>query len=93
MKVEVKGGGMSKEEREAYIKYAKEKYPDDKISALIIRIDGDYVNLEIHKAAVPFVRIRRVTGYLAGDLTRFNNAKKSEEKDRVKHGVPQTDDE
>lgn len=32
-----------------------------------------------------FERIRRVTGYLAGDITRFNNGKRAEEKDRVKH--------
>lgn len=32
-----------------------------------------------------FERIRRITGYLAGDVTRFNNAKKQEEKERVKH--------
>jgi len=34
---------------------------------------------------VGFERIRRITGYLAGDVTRFNNAKRAEEKDRVKH--------
>ena len=32
-----------------------------------------------------FERIRRVTGYLAGDVKRFNNGKRAEEKDRVKH--------
>lgn len=32
-----------------------------------------------------FERIRRITGYLVGTLDRFNDAKKSEEKDRVKH--------
>ncbi len=32
-----------------------------------------------------FERIRRVTGYLAGDVSRFNNAKRAEERDRVKH--------
>ena len=32
-----------------------------------------------------FERIRRVTGYLSGDVKRFNNAKRQEEKDRVKH--------
>ncbi len=32
-----------------------------------------------------FERIRRVTGYLAGDVSRFNNGKRAEEKDRVKH--------
>jgi ribonucleoside-triphosphate reductase len=33
-----------------------------------------------------FERIRRITGYLVGDLGRFNNAKRAEEADRVKHG-------
>lgn len=33
----------------------------------------------------PFERIRRITGYLVGNLTEFNNAKKAEEHDRVKH--------
>jgi len=36
---------------------------------------------------VRFDRIRRITGYLVGSLDRFNDAKKSEVKDRVKHGV------
>ena len=34
---------------------------------------------------IPFERIRRITGYLVGTLDRFNNAKKQEVKDRVKH--------
>ena len=36
---------------------------------------------------VPFERIRRITGYLVGTLDRFNNGKRAEERDRVKHGV------
>lgn len=36
---------------------------------------------------VPFERIRRITGYLVGALDRFNNAKRAEERDRVKHSV------
>ena len=35
---------------------------------------------------VKFDRIRRVTGYLVGTLDRFNNGKRAEEHDRVKHG-------
>ena len=35
----------------------------------------------------PFHRIRRITGYLVGTLDRFNNAKRAEERDRVKHGI------
>lgn len=34
---------------------------------------------------VPFERIRRITGYLVGTLDRFNNAKRAEVRDRVKH--------
>lgn len=33
----------------------------------------------------PFERIRRITGYLVGTLDRFNDAKRAEEHDRVKH--------
>lgn len=36
---------------------------------------------------VGFERIRRITGYLVGTTDRFNNGKKAEEKDRVKHGT------
>ena len=34
-----------------------------------------------------FERIRRVTGYLAGTVDRFNNAKYAEQRDRVKHSL------
>lgn len=34
---------------------------------------------------IKFERIRRITGYLVGTLDRFNDAKKAEERDRVKH--------
>lgn len=36
---------------------------------------------------VEFERIRRITGYLVGTVDRFNNGKRAEERDRVKHGV------
>jgi len=35
----------------------------------------------------PFERIRRITGYLVGTLDRFNNAKRAEESQRVKHSM------
>lgn len=40
--------------------------------------------LEVGKG-VGFERIRRITGYLVGSLERFNNAKRAEERDRVRH--------
>lgn len=36
---------------------------------------------------VRFERIRRITGYLVGTVDRFNDAKRAEEADRVKHTV------
>jgi len=36
---------------------------------------------------VNFERIRRITGYLVGTMEKWNDAKKAEERDRVKHSV------
>lgn len=36
---------------------------------------------------VKFERIRRITGYLVGTIDRWNNAKRAEERDRVKHSL------
>jgi ribonucleoside-triphosphate reductase len=36
---------------------------------------------------VKFERIRRITGYLVGTLDRFNDGKRAEVEDRVKHGI------
>lgn len=36
---------------------------------------------------VLFERTRRITGYLVGNLDKFNPGKRAEERDRVKHGV------
>lgn len=36
---------------------------------------------------VGFERIRRITGYLVGTVDRFNNGKRAEEHDRVKHSL------
>lgn len=90
MKVSLKNGDIStlpNEEIEAYKEHVRKKYPNDCIDELILTLDGDYVNMEIHKHAIPFDRIRRITGYLVGTLDRFNDGKRAEEHDRVKHGV------
>lgn len=34
---------------------------------------------------IKFERIRRITGYLVGTMDKWNDAKKAEERDRVKH--------
>lgn len=40
-----------------------------------------------HDNNVAFDRIRRITGYLVGTLDRFNNGKRAEEQERVKHKI------
>lgn len=40
---------------------------------------------ELIGVGVPFDRIRRITGYLTSDIRRWNNAKRHEEHERVKH--------
>ena len=39
------------------------------------------------KVKIKFARIRRITGYLVGDLSRWNNAKRQEESHRVAHAT------
>ena len=43
-------------------------------------------------AGVKFDRIRRITGYLVGTLDRFNDGKRAEEHDRVKHSATLQDE-
>ena len=47
--------------------------------------ENNQVALSYSIKSLPFERIRRITGYLVGTIDRWNNAKKAEEKDRVKH--------
>ena len=77
-RVNITGGECPQEEINAYIARGQQLYgrePD----AIDVRLDGEYVEL--------FDRIRRITGYLVGTLDRFNNAKRAEERDRVKHSI------
>ena len=85
-KVNVTGGTLPQQEIDAYIDRAREKYGKTP-QGIDIKVDGDYVELSYDFGDVPFQRIRRITGYLVGTLDRFNNAKRAEEHDRVKHAV------
>lgn len=79
---------ISDKEAWAYRDRGHEKYED--LYCVKCIIDGDYVDLEYCHGEMkydPFIRIRRITGYLVGTLERFNDGKRAEERDRVKHGV------
>lgn len=77
--------GMTVPEVNSYINYMAKQHPDIKSGTLDILLDGDEVELTLTPEVVRFQRIRRITGYLVGDLSRFNNAKRREVDDRVKH--------
>ncbi len=85
--VNVTGGSLSDEEINYYIDNAHRKYPEKRLRSIDLEVDGDFVNAKYHFSEVPFQRIRRITGYLVGTLDRFNNAKRAEEKARVKHSM------
>ncbi len=85
--VNVKNGELSQAEIDAYIARATELYPNQKLEELDLNVDGEFVDVEYHFADVPFQRIRRITGYLVGTVDRFNNAKRAEVEERVKHGI------
>lgn len=42
---------------------------------------------------IKFERIRRITGYLVGTLDRFNDGKRAEEQDRVKHSLKENNND
>ena len=84
--ITVTGGTLPQEEINAYVARAREKYGREPQS-IDIRVDGDFVDLSYDFGPTPFQRIRRITGYLVGTLERFNNGKRAEERDRVKHSV------
>ena len=87
MDIIVNNGTITEEEKNNYIEYVKSKEPDRELVSLEINLDGEFVDLKYQFEDIPFERIRRVTGYLTGTLDRWNDAKRAEEKDRVKHGV------
>lgn len=78
---------MLVDEVKAIFAHANESYPGA-VGSVDIEIDGEYVDLTYNlreRCDIPFQRIRRITGYLVGTLERFNNAKRAEVDDRVKH--------
>ena len=85
MTVTVTGGTIPQAEINAYVNQLKEQNPDKLIKTVDFTVDGEYVDMSYTYDNVPFERIRRTTGYLLGTVDRFNDAKRAEVQDRVKH--------
>ena len=82
-------GEISEKEKQAYIDFVKNKVNDiNDVESVIVRdIGNDEVDIEWQvKNSPKFERIARITGYLTGTTDRWNDAKKAELNERVKHG-------
>ena len=78
---------ISEQEIVNYIDYIENK-TNEKLDTLHISAAGnDDVNIDYVLQPQKFERIRRITGYLVGTIDRWNDAKRAEEHDRVKHGM------
>ena len=78
---------VSEQEIVNYIDYV-ENETNEKIDMLHISAAGNgNVNIDYVLQPQKFELIRRITGYLVGTIDRWNDAKRSEEHDRVKHGM------
>ncbi len=86
---------VTAKEQDAYIEAVKEYVSENGedadllkgIKLLIVKGDPESCEVEYQLAGRPFERIRRITGYLVGTTDRWNNAKREELKDRVKHAA------
>ena len=101
MNITVKGGAMTPEEKKIYVDYLTEKFPNCNVVDLeltIVQENGDefvdmrYVLENKPEINQPIQRLRRITGYIVPKLERWNDGKKAELADRVKHGICPGDD-
>ena len=83
MKIIIKTNKLSMKEIHSIIELLIQTNPDKIIKV----ISFDDVVAKFTYDSKPFIRIRRITGYLVGDLGRFNDAKRAEVNDRVKHSL------
>lgn len=87
MTIIIKTDKMPMKDIDTFIKVLVATNPDKIIKTITFEETDDYVVASFTYDSKPFIRIRRITGYLVGDLGRFNDAKRAEVNDRVKHSI------
>ncbi len=81
-------GDVSKEFVDSEIQSILQENPARAIKEITFeRLADDECKETYELTTVPFERIRRITGYLVGTMDRWNDAKRAEEHDRVKHSL------
>jgi len=70
----------------AYVRANVKLGDDDILDTVYVKACNDGC-VDVHYTArgIPFHRLRRITGYLTSDLHSWNDSKRAEERDRVKH--------
>jgi len=76
---------MGEEKAKKYLDYVRPKVKTPLLRLTISPAEYGKVALNYNCEGMKFERIRRITGYLVGTIDRWNNAKRAEEKERVKH--------
>lgn len=87
IRIEVYNAELTEEEIRQYISRARLARPSGKLIRMTLVVDGEDVEITSEYEAVPFERIRRITGYLVGRLTRANSAKSAEIADRTANDI------
>ena len=77
--------GITEEEILRYIKFLRKRLKEPLRSLTISMTEDGRISLDYTTEGQKFERIRRITGYLVGTIDRWNNAKRAEESERVKH--------
>ena len=77
----------TEEEAAHYVDYVLERAQAPPTHIEVIQCEDGKVDLNYELRGPKFERIRRITGYLTGSIDSWNNSKRSEEHDRVKHEV------
>lgn len=86
VEVIIKSGEFSEQEIRNLIERGRKKHGEITSMILDERGDNDLMfDVSYKVKPVRFDRIRRITGYLVGTLDRFNDGKRAEVNDRVKH--------
>ena len=84
LEVEIRGNEpITDQEIDAYIARTKKHYPNIGVSKIILEAEGEYVTINYEIDHADFQRIRRITGYLVGDTSRWNSSKMAELNDRL----------
>ena len=84
--VDILEGELLEDEAARYVARGREKF-GDRLKGIKAKVDGEFIELSYDIGRVPFQRIRRITGYLVGGMERWNDAKCTEEADRIKHHI------